>query len=242
MKNINLILVTCGIALATGCSNSDHAFRVTSSSFSQALTPPGVPPEPGLPADGDLPGPPAGDTYETTGVVIADGNGNIVINNASPLPNRIDLNSRDLARHESPTAVVIRFDSRRTGDSQIPATHFRVFDDEGNQGAFFTISNGNFWMPGTNGIAEFPSSGGTVPFDGKSLHSVTIQMNFTSQEPDGRLTIAQGGLDASIDFEIPDDFGIARTLRIEFGENGPGGGQTSHVIIPPISATYVEQE
>ena len=98
MKHGHLIPVTLSVILSAGCELS---FAVSPSAFDADVA---------LPLEGDLPGEPAGDRYKTSGQVAASG-GLIHLESVS----RIDLIGRDLEPGESPTAVVIQFDSRYIG-------------------------------------------------------------------------------------------------------------------------------
>ena len=150
MKPSNVSLVSLCLLCLAGCSDVAYSFRVT-----EAFPPAGsVAPGPGtlpgvLAPEGDIPGVPVGDRYETLGLVSAS-QGAITVHGGQ-IDSRIRLIGRDLEVGESPTAAIIIFDSAcvhvvGTGvclpGASSPLVTFTVRDEAGNIGLAFTISGG----------------------------------------------------------------------------------------------------
>ena len=230
MKHGNLILVTLCLILLAGCSGwvPEPSFRVTASSFEPGETVafPGAPPDPCSPtpcitlaAEGNIPGTPAGDSYQTTGVVWASG-GDIRIFPSSGL----GLIGRDLQSGESPTAVLISFRAQYLDDvpgGGIAETSLTVRDEQGTVGLILRIhSLGGFIIEGmefAQTTLSHPESG-TVAYLTHSLHTIVITMNFESKQ--GEVTVSQFGAEATLDFELPQAFGIAQSLEVVLGTIG----------------------
>ncbi len=241
----SLMVATC-LLLTAGCSDVEYSYRVDPSAFASGdgrTGPDPCTPQPceTLGAEGELPGTPVGDSYETTGLVTASG-GDIRVTVDSTL----QLIGRDVEPGDLNLSALITFDSRYQGipGSTNDPTTFTVRDQQGTAGLTFHIDGAFLSIPDVGSIDEFPHpAGGTAPFDSNLTHTVVISMNFETRE--GELTLSQGppsGLQEILPFELPPEFGVAHSLMVEAPAVSTQFAPGDHIVITPVANYFVLEE
>lgn len=233
-----LILAAVGGFLLAGCA-ADYSFRVTADSFETASggfdsgDPSGL-----LPESGEFDGIPAGDGYLTEGEVVVAGDEIQVSYIYHPEQANetgvFHMVGRPVGDDESPTSVVIRFDSVYDGilGGSSPATLFTVQDVDGDVGVAFEISGVHVAVNSGGEFFTLEFEGASENFNGATWHQVVVQINFAAHT--GRITVIQGDLEGTQEFDTPANFGLFRAMKMEVDT-------LSHIIARP-EAIFVDVE